>query len=103
MLFRSRHEGFGYTALEGMACGKPVVAFRVSGLKDVIEDGETGFLVDVDDTAAMARACQALRLDPTRAAELGANGRERSVRHFSEAVAAAAHLELYQSLLDSQP
>jgi glycosyltransferase involved in cell wall biosynthesis len=99
----SRHEGFGYTALEGMACGKPVVAFRVSGLKDVIEDGETGLLVDVDDVAAMARVCQSLRVDPKRAAELGANGRERSVRHFSESVAAAAHLELYQNLLDTQP
>ncbi|HET6807308.1 MAG TPA: glycosyltransferase family 4 protein [Frateuria sp.] len=98
----SRHEGFGYTALEGMACGKPVVAFRVSGLKDVIEDGGTGLLVDVDDVAAMARACQALRADPTRAKELGAHGRERSVRHFSESAAAAAHLELYQSLLDTR-
>ncbi|AND71082.1 hypothetical protein ATSB10_36280 [Dyella thiooxydans] len=99
----SRHEGFGYTALEGMACGKPVVAFRVSGLKDVIEDGETGWLVDVDDVAAMARACHVLRLDPPKAAELGEKGRERAIRLFSEDVAAAAHLDLYQSLLDTRP
>lgn len=95
----SRHEGFGYTALEGMACGKPVVAFDVSGLRDVVLNGTTGLLVATDDIAAMANACRTLRENSDMAARMGRNARERAVTVFSEARAVDAHLQLYSDLL----
>lgn len=95
----SRHEGFGYTALEGMACGKPVAAFNVSGLRDVIVDGTTGFLVEVEDVAGLAEVCRALRRDPALATHMGLHGRERAVSVFTEGHAIEAHLRLYSDLL----
>ena len=95
----SRHEGFGYTALEGMACGKPVGAFNVSGLRDVVVNGTSGFLVEVEDVAGLAEACRALRRDPALAAHMGLNGRERAVSVFAEGRSIEAHLRLYSDLL----
>lgn len=95
----SRHEGFGYTALEGMACGKPVVAFDVSGLRDVIVDGETGLLVPADAVAALAACCHHLRDNPGLARRLGIHGRERATTTFAEDRAIDAHLKTYAGLL----
>lgn len=95
----SRHEGFGYTALEGMACGKPVVAFNVSGLRDVIVDGSTGILVAPEDVPALADACRRLRDNADQAAQMGKRGRERAVTVFPEDRALEAHIQLYAGLL----
>lgn len=53
-LLPSAQESFGLAAMEAMACGTPVVASRVGGLPEVIEDGRTGFLCAEDDVEAMA-------------------------------------------------
>ncbi|HET6912110.1 MAG TPA: glycosyltransferase family 4 protein [Rhodanobacteraceae bacterium] len=98
----SRHEGFGYTALEGMACGKPVVAFDVSGLRDVVVHGETGLLEPVEDVAALARACSTLRAEPGLAQRMGRQGRERALKVFTEDRAMDAHLQLYSELLSGR-
>jgi N-acetyl-alpha-D-glucosaminyl L-malate synthase BshA len=55
-LMPSLQESFGLAALEAMACEVPVVASRVGGVPDLIEDGVSGFLCPVDDLEAMARA-----------------------------------------------
>ncbi|MGD0840149.1 MAG: glycosyltransferase family 4 protein [Candidatus Acidiferrales bacterium] len=52
----SFHEAFGLIALEAMACGIPVVASAVGGLKEIVEDSETGMLVPPGDAAALAQA-----------------------------------------------
>jgi glycosyltransferase involved in cell wall biosynthesis len=52
----SRFEGFGLTAVEAMACGKPVVASRVDGLAEIIQDGVTGMLVPPENVKALALA-----------------------------------------------
>jgi N-acetyl-alpha-D-glucosaminyl L-malate synthase BshA len=64
-LLPSAQESFGMAAIEAMACGTPVVASRVGGLPEVVDDGETGFLCEPDDTAAMAE--RAVRLLTDRA------------------------------------
>lgn len=98
----SRHEGFGYTALEGMACGKPVAAFNVSGLRDVVVNGTTGFLAEVEDVAGLAETCLVLRRNSGLATHMGLKGRERVVSVFTEGRAIEAHLRLYSDLLSSR-
>lgn len=94
----SRHEGFGYTALEGMACSKPVVAFDVSGLRDVIKHGQTGYLSPQEDVRDMAERCRSLIDSSGLAQQLGAAGRERATNVFSEARAVDAYTSLFGKL-----
>lgn len=95
----SRHEGFGYVALESMACGRPVVAFDVSGVRDVVVHGETGMLCPVEDVDRIAGACHELVRDASRATELGLAGRLRVEERFTPQTALAKYLGLYQDLL----
>lgn len=95
----SRYEGFGYTALEGMACGKPVVAFRTSALTEVIDDGVTGFLVTKDDVRAMAARCRMLADDRVLTERMGHAARRRAIEHFPEAGAIDAYVQTYERLI----
>lgn len=70
-------EGFGIVLLEAMACGKPVVATRVDGPPEIVEDGRTGLLVPPEDPDAMANALVELLKDPDRRARMGKQGQER--------------------------
>jgi glycosyltransferase involved in cell wall biosynthesis len=68
----SRREGYGMVAREAMAYGRPVVATRVGGLADAIEDGVTGMLVE---PAGLRAAIERLLADPEERARLGAAAR----------------------------
>jgi glycosyltransferase involved in cell wall biosynthesis len=70
--------------LEAMLAGKPVVATRSGGAAEMVLDGETGFLVPVDDPPALARAVVALLEDPERMAAMGRRGKERAQAVFSQ-------------------
>jgi len=67
-------EAFGYTALEALAAGRPVVAYRSGGLEEIVEDGHTGLLVPSGDEAALTAALVRLADDPALGARLGAAG-----------------------------
>jgi N-acetyl-alpha-D-glucosaminyl L-malate synthase BshA len=62
----SENESFGLAALEAMAMGVPVVATTAEGLPELIDDGETGFLVPVGDVARMARRGVEILSDPAQ-------------------------------------
>ena len=79
----SRYEGLPYVALEAQLLGKPLVVTRVDGLKDVVIDGGTGFVVDLDDDSAMAQRIRQLVRDPASAAQMGERGRQRVREHFN--------------------
>lgn len=79
----SQFEGFGLSAAEAMAAGCPVVAARVGGLAEIIEDGVTGFLVAPGDNAGFAAALITALSDPGKAINMGASGRKRVWEHFS--------------------
>ena len=95
----SEYEPLGIVNLEAMACGCAVVASAVGGIPEVVADGVTGLLVPPGDEAALAAAVNSLIADPSRAASLGARGRERAVAEFSWSSIAAATAELYARLV----
>jgi glycosyltransferase involved in cell wall biosynthesis len=67
---------------EAMAAGKPVVASRVGGIPEYVDEGTTGLLVPPADPAALCGAILTLLDDPARLAEFGRRGRERVVERF---------------------
>jgi len=79
----SKAEGFSNSILEYMAASRPVVATDVGGAREVIAEGETGYLVAAGDDEAMAARITALLADTERARRMGARGREIVERKFS--------------------
>ena len=73
-------ESFGLVALEAQALGTPVVAASVGGLREVVEDGVTGYLVEGHDPEDYARAIADVLDDPVRKAEMGEEARRRAGR-----------------------
>ncbi len=94
----SRMEGLPLVVLEAMASGLPVVATAVGGLPKLLTDGETGFLVPVDDQAALRARLASLREDPARARAVAERGRARVREHHSRDRMVRRYLDLYQSL-----
>jgi D-inositol-3-phosphate glycosyltransferase len=94
----SRAESFGLVALEAAACGTPVVAASVGGLRSLVDDGETGFLVDDRDPVAYAAPVAKLLGDPALAAEMGVIASARS-RKYSWSITAARLRRLYGDLV----
>jgi len=79
---KSLHEGFGLTVTEAMWKGRPIVASRVGGIPDQIEDGVSGLLLDdPSDLGAFATALEFLFEDPERAARLGRRAQQDARAH----------------------
>jgi glycosyltransferase involved in cell wall biosynthesis len=74
----SLYEPFGLVALEAMACGVPVVATAVGGLKEIVHDGESGLLVPPGDAASLARALITLLTDEPLRRRLAKGARRRA-------------------------
>ena len=109
----SIYEPLGIVNLEAMACETAVVATRVGGIPEVVEDGVTGLLVSIDlrddgelgpsDPARFASGFAAkvneLLADPARAQAMGEAGRRRAVERFSWRAVAEETVALYERLL----
>ncbi|MBN1565448.1 MAG: glycosyltransferase family 4 protein [Anaerolineae bacterium] len=78
-----RREGIPVATMEAMACGVPVVASRLSGIPELVDDGETGILVEPRDVTGIADALQQLAQDEPRRQRLGYAGRAKIMREFS--------------------
>jgi len=80
---KSLAEGFGLTVAEAMWKARPIVASRVGGIEDQIEDGKSGVLIDDPrDLAGFGSAVSGLLRDGSRAMALGRGARERAIRKF---------------------
>lgn len=79
----SRFEGFGLTAAEAMACSKPVVASRVDGLAEIIQDGVNGFLVTSEDVNGFAECISSLLKDKELRKKIGTAARKHVEENYS--------------------
>jgi glycogen synthase len=88
-------EPFGLVAVESALMGRPIVASRIGGIPEVVDEKETGLLVPVEDPTALAAAVTTLLRDPARTQKMGAQARERALRRFSIERCADEFEELY--------
>jgi alpha-maltose-1-phosphate synthase len=109
----SIYEPFGIINLEAMACETAVVAAAVGGIKEVVVDGETGFLVPLEQMQTtpfepvnpekfsrdMAEKINLLMANPAMCKKFGETGRKRAVEKFSWSTIAAETKKMYESLL----
>jgi glycosyltransferase involved in cell wall biosynthesis len=91
----SRAENLPLVVLEAMATALPVVATRVGGVPELIEDGRTGILVEPEDPAALAHAIQTLAEDQARREAMGRAGAEAVARRFDPKAIARRLADLY--------
>jgi glycosyltransferase involved in cell wall biosynthesis len=95
----SLEDNLPYMVMEAMSCGTPCVAFAVSGLPDLIDHGESGYLARPFEVDDLARGIESLVMDDTLRRALGDRARQAVVERFAPAVIARRHLNLYEDLL----
>jgi N-acetyl-alpha-D-glucosaminyl L-malate synthase BshA len=99
-LLPSELESFGLAALEAMACEVPVVASRVGGLPEVVDDGETGYLLPVGDVTGMANAAIGLLQDDSLHRAMSHRARAVAIERFSSQKVIPRYEAFYQRVLD---
>src|SRR5215831_16869124 len=100
LLLPSQSESFGLVALEAMACEVPVIASRVGGLPELVEDGATGFLFPVGDVNAMAAGAIRLLSNQALTQQFGGLAREVAITRFSADRIIPEYEALYAGLIE---
>jgi glycosyltransferase involved in cell wall biosynthesis len=95
-VFSSLLEGFPLSPQEAMACGKPVVAFRVASLGEMVVEGQTGFLVEANDSTGFVDRVSRLLTTPDLARRIGGAATERIDRLFRWDRTVRGVLEVYE-------
>ncbi|UUZ63757.1 glycosyltransferase family 4 protein [Polaromonas sp. P1-6] len=98
----SDEEGFGMVLIEAMACGVPVVSTRSGGPDGIITDGQDGYLVPLDDAAALAERISQLCTDPAVNLAMGLMARKTIEQRYAEKVTGQAFLDIWDQLLASK-
>ncbi len=99
LVLSSHWEGLPNVILEAMAAGLPVVATRVEGTSELVNEGLTGLIVAPQSPATLAAGIEKLLSDPALSHAMGQSGRERAAANFSWDKMAAQYSALYSSLL----
>lgn len=100
LVLPSSTEGLARVLVEAMFCGTPVIASRVGGLPDIVQDGVNGYLVPPGDVPALAERLRAVLNDPQIGA-LGERARAYAERIFSEAAYREGYCALLTAALDA--
>ena len=98
-LLPSELESFGLAALEALACEVPVIATRIGGIPEVVNDGESGFLSDVGDVAKMSADTLLLLGDEQKRRAFGTRGRELSVQRYSTDNIIPQYIAFYEKIV----
>lgn len=99
LLLPSQSESFGLTALEAMACEVPVIATRVGGIPELVEDEECGYLFEIGEVDSMAAASLRVLRDDALRERLGRRGREIAVSRFTTELIIPQYEELYDRVI----
>jgi lipopolysaccharide heptosyltransferase II len=99
VLATTTHEAFGRVIVEAQACGVPVIATRVGGVIDIIEDGKTGLLVPASDPSVMAEAAIKICKDKTLAVKLAQNAYEKVKEKYNLETMVKSTLDVYKEAL----
>jgi len=99
LVIPSNWEGLPLVLLEGMACGLPIVASDLEGIKEGIEDGINGFLFTPRDSTELAAKITYLLEHPEKAKEMGRINRDKAVAYFSLRENINKYVRVYKSLL----
>jgi glycosyltransferase involved in cell wall biosynthesis len=94
-VFPSLEEGLPYMVLTSMAAGKPVIAARVGGIPEAVDEGVTGFMVPPKDVGELGEAMKRLIQDAALRMEMGRKGLERLKARFSKEAMLTSTLALY--------
>ena len=98
----SLSEGIPMALLEAMAASRPIVASRVGGIPEIIEDGVEGYLVEPMDVNNLAERCRRLIESPDVARKMGEQGRKRVNSEFSATAMADRVVSVYKEVLLSR-
>lgn len=96
LLIPSRQDNLPNTGVEALACGRPVIAFDIGGLPDIVMHQDTGWLAKPLDPDDLARGIQWTLADPVRHAGLCENARTRAIAKFSYGIVASRYKALYE-------
>jgi glycosyltransferase involved in cell wall biosynthesis len=91
-------EGMPNTVLEGMACGLPVVATRASGLDELVQEGVNGYLIDINDPAALAECLADLIDNPYERRRMGKESRKIAEQEFAWEYITEQYVEIYERI-----
>lgn len=100
-VFPSIEESFGVAVLEASACGKPVIVTNVGGLQEVVENGETGFIVEKENSDAIALALEKFIINPELRSEFGINGRNKVIKEYNWDDSVKRMVSIYKKILIS--
>lgn len=95
----SEYEGMPNVVMEAMLAARPVVATDIAGTRDLVVEGQTGYLVRLGDRASFVRRTRDILDDPEVAQRLGEAGRQRMLSEFTVERMVQAHLKLYREVL----
>ena len=101
-LLPSELESFGLAALEAQACELPVIATRIGGIPEVVNDGERGYLSDIGDVEKMAANTLRLLRDDEMRRAFGTRGREISVQRYSTQAIIPQYISFYEQVLNKK-
>ncbi|HWW76762.1 MAG TPA: N-acetyl-alpha-D-glucosaminyl L-malate synthase BshA [Pyrinomonadaceae bacterium] len=99
LLLPSEQESFGLAALEALACEVPVIASRVGGIPEVVDDGSTGCLAEVGDLEKMSDCAARLLSDERLRREMGRRARESAVGRYSTDLVIPQYIEFYERVV----
>lgn len=99
---RTMGEAFGMVLLEAMACGKPVIASNLPGVRAVVWEGETGLLCRPGDAIDLAAKIRCLAESPERRLEMGVRGRTHVERHYTWPKVVEQLEEIYAAVLSAR-